>query len=253
MFESSKKKYKASDSIYNGIIYKYLSPEDGIRTLSNSTIFLQNPSKFNDPFDCYEEVVQFPDAKQYATDLLLSGKTKVPKEMMRLARNQIGNNQIDVISPFKDSLTEMKDKIGISCFSKNFNNKLMWSHYGDKHNGICIGFEFQIITTDYFIVLVDYVDKLEKANYRTDKEEMLKKWLYTKSSDWRYEEEVRLISLNKQGVVKVAKKAFKHVVFGAKSEPKFKNKILNTISSKSYEVDINYLALDKEGFNLINI
>src|SRR6516165_6791682 len=27
------------------------------------------------------------------------------------------------------------------CFSKSWNNILMWSHYADKHRGICLGFD----------------------------------------------------------------------------------------------------------------
>src|SRR5207253_3097370 len=29
---------------------------------------------------------------------------------------------------------------GICCFSEEYNNPLLWSHYGDQHRGICIGY-----------------------------------------------------------------------------------------------------------------
>lgn len=35
-----------------------------------------------------------------------------------------------------------KDKSLISCSSELNNEVLMWSHYREKHKGICIGFNF---------------------------------------------------------------------------------------------------------------
>ncbi len=32
-------------------------------------------------------------------------------------------------------------KYGVLCFSRCWNNILMWSHYGDRHKGICRGFD----------------------------------------------------------------------------------------------------------------
>lgn len=30
---------------------------------------------------------------------------------------------------------------GVVCFSKNWSNPVIWSHYADKHRGICLGFD----------------------------------------------------------------------------------------------------------------
>jgi len=32
-------------------------------------------------------------------------------------------------------------KYGVLCFSRRWNNILMWSHYADGHKGICLGFD----------------------------------------------------------------------------------------------------------------
>ena len=29
----------------------------------------------------------------------------------------------------------------ILCFSRNWDNLLLWSHYGDSHTGVCLGFD----------------------------------------------------------------------------------------------------------------
>jgi len=33
------------------------------------------------------------------------------------------------------------EKYGVLCFSRSWNNVLMWSHYADRHKGICLGFD----------------------------------------------------------------------------------------------------------------
>lgn len=40
------------------------------------------------------------------------------------------------------------------CFSRSWNNILMWSHYGERHKGICLGFD----VPDEIAQKVKYVD-----------------------------------------------------------------------------------------------
>src|SRR2546429_474927 len=30
---------------------------------------------------------------------------------------------------------------GVLCFSRDWQNAMLWSHYGDKHKGICLGLD----------------------------------------------------------------------------------------------------------------
>lgn len=97
----------------------------------------------------------------------------------------------------------------ISCFSKRRDSILMWSHYGDKHKGICI--EFDRPDKDFFDVI--YSKKRCKFNledatrrllgYMLSNEQVdasdknlikcISKPFIVKSLDWKYEEEVRCI------------------------------------------------------------
>ena len=36
---------------------------------------------------------------------------------------------------------EFSEKCGLLCFSEDWENPLLWSHYADKHRGICLGFD----------------------------------------------------------------------------------------------------------------
>jgi hypothetical protein len=44
---------------------------------------------------------------------------------------------------------------GLLCFSESWDHLLMWSHYANKHQGICLGFDVD----DKFVARVKYSDR----------------------------------------------------------------------------------------------
>jgi hypothetical protein len=89
---------------------------------------------------------------------------------------------------------EVNDLVGPLCFSKKWKNPVLWSHYGDKHKGICLGFDI----LDDWAYEIDYVGERLKEDIEGHVSEMLEetfghKLLTTKYEHWQYEEEVRMI------------------------------------------------------------
>ena len=50
---------------------------------------------------------------------------------------------------------ELTKKHGLLCFSSTWQESLMWAHYGDKHRGVCLGFEI----SDHLPQQVKYVSE----------------------------------------------------------------------------------------------
>jgi hypothetical protein len=91
---------------------------------------------------------------------------------------------------------------GVCCFSEDFKSSLLWSHYGDQHRGICIGYTAdrrpsprpervsygggRIIKTSQLVSAI--LNDEPKATRRLDRNVLLRK-----SRDWSYECEWRLI------------------------------------------------------------
>ena len=75
---------------------------------------------------------------------------------------------------------------GILCFSKTWDNPVLWSHYADRHRGIALGFD---INSD-MVQAVTY--KKKRPPFRSADESSIHTLLYTKHRDWRYEKEVRV-------------------------------------------------------------
>lgn len=92
--------------------------------------------------------------------------------------------------------TNFAKKHGIICFSKIWNDPVMWSHYADKHQGIVLGFK----VNDSRFKEVIYSANDQRARFFINN-----KWdtgtdktpdgntlaLWTKYKSWNYEKEVR--------------------------------------------------------------
>ncbi|MDH3329266.1 MAG: DUF2971 domain-containing protein [Desulfobulbaceae bacterium] len=87
------------------------------------------------------------------------------------------------------------EKYGVLCFSKTWRNPVLWSHYADRHKGICLGFE----VADKLLTPVNYrksrlnVDILSLFDQEKFDKSLTYKLLNTKFYDWKYEKEVRIV------------------------------------------------------------
>lgn len=83
------------------------------------------------------------------------------------------------------NITEGKKKQLICCFSKDYRNTLLWSHYADSHQGCCLEVE---VTSKLKPLEVNYSANIPDIS-RCDIEGILTH----KSKYWGYEKEVRFI------------------------------------------------------------
>lgn len=90
--------------------------------------------------------------------------------------------------------------IGIVCTSASYDSPVMWAHYGHKHQGVCLGFDFVVDDELRWPSKVRYeperiaglFENLGPKNLMT--EEQLGLLLTTKFKDWAYEREWRLFA-----------------------------------------------------------
>ena len=98
----------------------------------------------------------------------------------------------------RTALREMKEeqnkKSGLLCFSKSWESPVLWSHYADRHRGVCLAFE----VPDALIKEVDYRKsplRFERHRFLADSrfaQEFSDQLVSTKYQDWQYEREIRL-------------------------------------------------------------
>lgn len=92
----------------------------------------------------------------------------------------------------RDIKRRMDAEIGLLCFSKDWRNPLLWSHYADKHNGLALEFEVSEKNLREVIYHPERLSDIQDELTRTKiKEEDVYRLLTTKYNGWDYEEEVR--------------------------------------------------------------
>lgn len=101
------------------------------------------------------------------------------------------------------SLRGFREKLdkdhGILCFSRSWSNPVLWSHYADKHSGICLGFDVDegcAIPVEYVSSLRDLdMTSIEAQNrglhFPLEDDEVMR-ILRTKYEHWQYEDEMRV-------------------------------------------------------------
>lgn len=83
--------------------------------------------------------------------------------------------------------SEFDKRKAIICFSRDKHNPVMWSHYADRHRGICLGFDVD----KSMLIDVRYTpSRLDVTGL--DDEGLFGAVVATKFSHWKYEREVRV-------------------------------------------------------------
>ncbi len=103
-------------------------------------------------------------------------------------------------SVFLQLKKELNEELGVLCFSKTWHNPIMWSHYGDRHRGLCLGFDL----LDDWTFPISYKglrlkEDREKA-VRENTDILGHQLITTKYNHWKYEQEVRMIIQLKDAV-----------------------------------------------------
>lgn len=114
----------------------------------------------------------------------------------------------NIVREFKDAYNS---HTGLLCFSADWTDPVLWSHYATKHRGICLGFNVPRNTVEQ----VQYEDQRPLAELSEEgsplhiSEELQRKLLCTKYKHWAYENEFRrfipLQDARKEGLLHFAK------------------------------------------------
>lgn len=203
-------------------IYKYQKIDDySLSNLKNAQIFFNAPKKFNDPFEgAVASQVSFGEGEYQK--ILTHYREKFSQKFLQ----KTTSSKQGICKTLECSLNKKKEewskKRGCWCSSKTNKNILMWSHYGDYHEGMCLAFETSLLPQELKekIRVVNYVQEPPKfcplcligGCECSDTLEPL----YTKFTDWAYEEEVRVFHQNSGGFCDYVN-ALKAVYFGARA------------------------------------
>ena len=174
------------------IIYKYFRGTNrdwNSITGTKPEIWMCQAGKFNDPFDC---------AFLYNC---ISKDVYDPKTEYKLAVKE----GVQQFNRDKESRS-IQESVFIACFSEKCDSMLMWSHYSDEHRGICVGYNLHELIEKYNCFPVIYSNKMpQRKELDIGKKDMLYEAILTKSKDWEYEAEWRIIDIDEKNAGKNGK------------------------------------------------
>lgn len=219
------------------LLYKYrdwTSPF-GKTILKDNEIFFSTPSQFNDPFDCQLA----PKLKGLTlSEVDRCWGSYIDRDFRPSTANARATMLQSVFDGLKDytdhfarlahyAAEEPGDNVGVFCLSEEPDNLLLWSHYANCHQGICIGISSfsiakmtQQLLKERKVVLFDrvkYKEEYPNIPFVNRHMEMFCESLLTKAHDWKYEKEVRLIGVGHTGNgALLPPRSIQQIIFGLK-------------------------------------
>lgn len=189
-------------------LYNYQPTTDYLEdTLRESHIHCSNPANFNDPWDCkpYFDPSSIEDPEQRLKWITFF-KEQYPTLLLDQQANilsQLGPEWYENTELLQQSIAKTTrhvwknnaERYRIFCLTTKPTSLLMWAHYGNKHQGICLEFD---ATKDklWRARRVVYSEKFPTANadVTTNPDLLLETLLLTKSNEWCYEDEYRILA-----------------------------------------------------------
>jgi hypothetical protein len=120
----------------------------------------------------------------------------------------------------------------------------MWAHYAEKHYGACLIFDnlvenkFENIPDSRLTTVPVNYKPFEEINYLENKVEGIRNLFGTKSIEWEYECEYRIVILEPEGIVKFNPRFLTGIIFGIKVSDE---EIYNFIGTcKSQHLSLNF-------------
>ena len=173
--------------------------------------------------------------------------------------DKINNNLLKIRKKMSEVI---KTAFRVSCFSESPLNVLMWSHYGDKHKGFCVEYDFDnyFATNGYDNLFCPVVYTTKRISVKLNKHNTKYKGydinyaraldsLFTKSSIWSYEKEWRKVIVNNAADDLYEKVKITKVYLGSCISKK-DEKMIRRIC-KEREIEVIKVGIDDSFYKLI--
>lgn len=265
-----------------------------ISALENDRLYLSPNKNYNDVFDTMM-FVDFDTLKTeietainigmplYAETIKSENPLKAFEAITRFNnKEEQSKSLVEFLNDIEQHIDYVKSQIreGIKsvCLSKNFNSAIMWSHYANDCQGISLlydknelveaycyteedeetdlKFELQeIIYQDYRYDATRDFSEMVKSREKSLSHKAIKNIILTKSSDWSYEQEVRLIP-RKLDYVNGTETMYlsirpKAIIFGKDIKNEDRLEILNAVNGKDIVLYESWLNNNQKGYEVV--
>jgi len=179
--------------------------------LRDRRLFFSDPHTVNDPWDCkpwfdYRPMLADPAKRE---EMITFFRSHVPSETLNhplrsVYEDMIRKDDSQLIKAVENSSRILADQIALRrmyCLTPFPDNTLMWSHYANNHSGICLEFDKNklLIARARPVRYRDTYPEWTPAGVSDGPLELV----LTKSKDWCYEREFRIMGSLLDGPTKL--------------------------------------------------
>lgn len=204
------------------VLFKYRDKNSqGARELFlDRRIWLSRPAEFNDPFDgaptlrrpTEDETRAFVDENvgPWAED-----ERRAPREVRARMKEAFAEPGF-----WEHTHDHMRSEVGIYSMSATPTSLLAWAHYSCGHRGYCVKLNTSALYASKRVAVLPVTYSQHRPESSPlpspDFEEHVEAYHLTKSEEWAYEEEIRVVSLELTGMVQCAPHLVAGVILGAR-------------------------------------
>lgn len=232
-------------------LYKYrgVEPDDSqsvgeLRDMVvESLLWMSSPERFNDPADLQATWVIEGSAAELRARINALVKELEPglsfKQRDRKVLDLMEKPREELLRGVQASYAEQRRTFGVCCFATDPRNVLMWSHYANRHKGVCLQYEFARDVP--VIARAQHVDYLEEDAFQpinwthaTSMRDALGNTLTRKHKRWDYEDEYRIMLDGQAGTyLPVRAEALAGVIFGCHATDAVRGTISNLLTERA--------------------
>lgn len=260
---------------FEGKLYRY-QPYSGNYVqyvndlIFNNKIYYSNPLLFNDPFDCKMYGIRFSEEsierfmrermnlKMQLVDIAMPPEMRrpSPEQKTALLDATILKNRDKTIEECTQVIHDLhelvENEIGVLCLSSDPLNILMYSHYADSHQGVCL--EFSLEKDNIFNPEeVRYVKDFPSLEFGLSDEinhALAVALISTKSIDWAYEKEYRSLRGGGAGVVEIPGNYLSGIIFGCAAKVETIQAVMDVVKESAKPIKLYRAVKSDSSFSL---
>lgn len=211
-----------------------------VDAVERSELWAAEACQLNDPFEARFTV----NGQSFRFSEALAGLGRV------LNMAKLKEAEAELLKAFESFVGECTGW-GVCSMSRSLFSQQMWAHYANSHQGFCLQFNldlllrYQVGTMDAIPVnyatkppelgLTDILRLVESRQHTA----LLKKVIGTKSVEWGYEEEVRIVT-NRHGLYRFNFQALEAVYFGCRCSDNLRLDLMRRMKGRG----VRYFGMD---------
>jgi hypothetical protein len=245
-------------------LYKYRSLDSVVEQnkvkdiLLNNRLYFSTRLGFNDPFDCRIPVLWDRSTRDDWRAKLLEtyGLKGRPAKWKGTVEQYVEwlLQEKDIIAKMKKSgpraINSLLDTHGVLCLCRHPDEILMWSHYANNHEGVCL--QFRVLKGSLFsdAVPVEYAEYYPVLKATLPQKELADGMIRTKASHWKHEAEWRVFKRDAPALHNFPQECLCGVILGCRILPKNEALITSWLLQRASSVTLYKAVQAKDKFAL---